>query len=100
MKIGSIVHTVADFEELRVQWGFPYPKKGDVLTVSSIAKHPNNDVDKAGVVLLNFEELPSLVGVCDKKIDGKPNFLELILPGDIEEILKAPIEMDEDETLS
>jgi len=65
----------------------PYPKKGDCLTVVNIAKHPNNEVSKKGIVLLYFEEIPNLLGVCDKQINGNPNFVELLLPDDIEELL-------------
>lgn len=92
MKIGSIVETVGDFEDVRREWGLPYPKKGDVLTVSSITEHPHISVRKKGIVLLNFEEIPNLIGVCDKKVNGSPNFIELSLPNDIEELLKAPLE--------
>ena len=92
MQIGSIVEMVGNFETERKNWGWPYPKTGDVLTVMAITKHPNADVSKKGIVLLHFEEIPNLVGICDKTIQGKPNFVELILPGDIEELLKAPLE--------
>jgi hypothetical protein len=92
MQIGSIVETVGDFETVRMQWGFPYPKEGDVLTVMAITKHPNREVSKKGIVLLHFEEIPNLTGVCNKTINGKPNFVELLLPDDIEELLKAPLE--------
>lgn len=91
MKVGSIVETVADFEMERIEWGLQYPKKGDVLTVSSITKHPNKQVSGKGIVLLNFEELPMLPGLCDKTIRGKDNFIELLLPDDIEEIIKNGI---------
>ena len=92
MKIGSVVETVGDFEDLRKQWGFPYPKKGEVLTVIAITKHPNNDVSRKGIVLLHFEEIPKLTGVCDKQINGEPNFVELLLPDDIEKLLQVPLE--------
>ncbi len=92
MQVGSIVETVGDFETVRIQWGLPYPKKGDVLTVMAITKHPNRDVSKKGIVLLHFEEIPNLTGVCDKTINDKPNFVELLLPDDIEELLKYPLE--------
>lgn len=92
MQIGSIVETVGDFEDVRREWGLPYPKKGDVLTVMGITKHPNKDVSRKGIVLLHFDEIPNLTGVCDKQINGKPNFVELLLPDDIEELLKSPLE--------
>lgn len=92
MQIGSIVETVGDFEDIRREWGLPYPKKGDVLTVMAITKHPNSNVSKKGIVLLHFEEIPNLTGICDKQINGKPNFVELLLPDDIEELLKTPLE--------
>lgn len=92
MQVGSIVETVGDFETVRMQWGLPYPKKGDVLTVMAITKHPNRDVSKKGIVLLHFEEIPNLTGVCDKTINGKPNFVELLLTDDIEELFKHHLE--------
>ena len=92
MKIGSIVETVGDFEELRKIWGLPYPKKGEVLTVSLITAHQNKNVSKKGIVLLYFEELPTLPGICDKQIDGTPNFVELLLPDDIEELLSSSVD--------
>ena len=91
MKTGSIVETVGDFESIRKEYSLPYPKKGDVLTVIGITKHPNKDVSKQGIVLLHFAEIPSLPGVCDKQVNGKLNFMELILPDEIEELLKAPL---------
>ncbi len=93
MKKGSIVQAVVGFEVVRQQWGYSYPKKGDILTVSEVAKHPNPKVSKAGIVLLYFEELPNMIGICDKTINGCPNFLELHLPDCIEEALSAPIEL-------
>lgn len=92
MEIGSIVETVGDFEEIRGVWGLPYPKKGDVLTISGITKHANRKVDRKGIVLLHFEEIPNLPGICDKQINGEPNFVELLLPGCVEELIKAPLE--------
>lgn len=94
MQIGSIVETVGDFEQLRIEWGLPYPKNGDVLTICAITKHPNPKANKKGIVLLHFEEIPNLVGVCDKKVDGNPNFVELMLPDDVEELLKNPLEVE------
>lgn len=98
MKVGSIVQTVANFETLRAIWGLPYPKVGDVLTVCAITQHPNNEVSKKGIVLLHFEELPNLTGLCDKEVSGKPNFIELMLPDEIEDILKAPLEVEHNYT--
>jgi hypothetical protein len=92
MRVGSITETVGDFEEVRRRWKLPYPKKGDILTVSAIVEHPNKDVRKKGIVLLYFEELPSLIGVCNKQVNNKPNFVELLLPDSIQEIIKSPLE--------
>jgi hypothetical protein len=94
MQVGSIVETVGDFEELRKIWNLPYPKKGDGLTVKAIFKHPSKETSKKGIVLLHFEEIPELPGICDKDINGKPNFIELLLPDDIEELMKAPLEYE------
>lgn len=92
MKIGSIVETIECFEELRKTWKIPYPKKGDVLTVKSITKHPNNECKAKGIVMLQFEELNNPFGICDKQVNGKHNFVEMQLSDDIEEMLKAPLE--------
>ena len=78
MRIGSIVETVADFTEVSKVWGYNYPDKGQLLTIRLIEDHPVPDVAALGIVLLYFEELPDLVGVCNKKADGIPNFVELI----------------------
>ncbi len=83
MKIGSIVETVADFEELRRTWNLPYPKKGDVLTISCITPHPNLFNSELGLVLLYFEELPNLTGLCNKTVYNEPNFVELELSEDV-----------------
>jgi hypothetical protein len=92
MQIGSIVETVGDFEDLRGVWGLPYPKKGDVLTVAGIDKHLNPKLRQKGVALLRFEEILNLMGVCDKRIDGRANFVELQLPEEIEELLQCKVE--------
>jgi len=83
--------TVVSFERMRQIWGFPYPKKGDVLTVSCISKHGEPHMNKIGAVLLHFEEIPNLIGVSSMMKDGSYNFKELLLPDDIEELLKEPI---------
>lgn len=83
MEVGSIVETVGDFEELRRSYGFPYPKKGEYLTISNIEPHTTPACNKKGIVFLYFEEKPGLVGVCDKKIDGEPNFVEVLPPMEI-----------------
>lgn len=77
MKIGSVVETVGNFDELRNLYGFPYPQIGDVLTVSDIYSHPNTKLQKKGVRLLYFKELPTLTGVCNKNKNGEPLFIEL-----------------------
>lgn len=92
MKAGSIVETVADFEDLRRIWGFPYPNKGDILTVRFIEEHPLPELRYKGVILLHFEEIPNLIGVCDKEESGKPNFIELLLHPDIQEALECQLE--------
>ncbi|MEK6829088.1 MAG: hypothetical protein AABY15_03095 [Nanoarchaeota archaeon] len=94
MQSGSIVETVGDFEEVRRQWGLPYPKKGDALTVSAVTPHPNEECRKKGIVLLSFEEIPNLPGVCDKTLSGKPNFVELSLPDEIMELLQEPMKKE------
>jgi len=87
MQVGSIVEVVANFEHLRRTWGIPYPKKGDVLTISGITKHPNKKARENNIVLLSFEETPFLIGICDKKFDSTPNFIELLLHDEIKKLL-------------
>lgn len=77
MKVGSLVETVTCFEELRRTWGINYPKRGEILRVRDIQPHSNKSVRDKGIVFLYFEEYPDLVGVCDKKVCGEPNFLEI-----------------------
>lgn len=77
IKIGDKVKTVGDFEELRKIYGFPYPKKDDILTVKEVTKHPVQAVGEMGIVMLYFEELPDLLGVCDKQVDDTPNFIKV-----------------------
>lgn len=77
MNIGDLVQTVGNFESLRKIYKFPYPKIGDILTISKIESHPNYSLRKDGIILLFFEELPDLVGVCDKTIENIPNFVKI-----------------------
>lgn len=89
MKVGSIVETVVNFEKERLEYGFTYPYRGDILTVSAITPHPNLENRKKGIVLLNFEELPNLIGLCDKQVNSRPNFIELLPPVDISELIES-----------
>ncbi len=90
MNIGSIVETSYDFNKERSQWGLPYPTVGDTLTVSNIQRHDNSEIRALGIVLLSFEELPYLVPVCDKRITGEDNFVEVLPPMDIKELIEEP----------
>lgn len=80
MEVGSLVETITSFEDERIEWGFDYPRKGDLLVVSWIEEHPNRSVRKKGIVLLHFQEKPTLPGVCDRQCNGKENFRELQPP--------------------
>lgn len=80
MQIESLVETVGDFSQLEMEWGFTYPKKGEILVVSNITQHPNDKNRKKGIVLLHFNEYPKLFGICDKTYKGEPNFIELQPP--------------------
>lgn len=88
MEVGSLVETISDFEESRITWGLPYPKKGDILTISSITPHHVSHCRKLGIVLLEFYELPNLIPICDKDINGKVNFIELLPLINIEELIE------------
>lgn len=87
MQVGSLVETVADFTEEQAIYNLPYPQKGDYLVISEIRDHHNPQCKSLGIVLLSFEELPTTPGLCDKQIDGTPNFVELLppIPDDYEE---------------
>jgi hypothetical protein len=78
--IGSKVITQTGFKKLKKIYGFTYPKKNQVLTVSQISMHPNPECREKGIVLLRFLETPELhVGICDRKVNGKLNFKEVEL---------------------
>jgi len=94
MRVGSIVQTTNGFKKERAYWGFSYPKKGDVLTISAITPHANPNVNKKGIVLLYFEETPNLIGLCDKTVNGNPNFIELKLADEIKELLELELELE------
>jgi hypothetical protein len=67
----------------------PYPKKGDVLTVSSVHIHHNIECAKLGIVLLTFEEIKGLPGQADKTINGDANYLELEMSTELVAILES-----------
>lgn len=80
MRIGSLVEAQHSFDDVREQWGFNYPYKGDILTVSGMMKHPKCE----GLVLLFFEEIDMPHGISDKTITDQPNFLEVMPPMEID----------------
>lgn len=90
MQVGSIVKTVTNFDDVRNEWKLNYPHYGDILTVSDIQPHPNEEMHRIGAVLLSFEEKPDLPGISDIKIDKEPNFIELLPPMDISALLEIP----------
>lgn len=89
METGSLVKCVVSFELLRKQWGFDYPKMGDILTVSQVIEHPNKECRDAGIVCLRFVEKPRLCDVSDRQINGNHNFIELLPHIDLVEELGA-----------
>ena len=68
MQTGSIVQCVVNNAELEKEWGWKYPELNEVLTVSAITEHPNLDVQKAGIVLLHFEEYLLNRSICSDEI--------------------------------
>lgn len=56
MQINSLVEAMHSFDRIRSEWGYNYPYKGDILTVSDIQEHPNTDCKKRGIVLLFFKD--------------------------------------------
>jgi len=91
MQKGSLVKTVECFEDVRKVWGLNYPVKGEILTIRDIYQHPNKDMTKLGIVLLLFEEKPTLVGICDKQANGKVNFIEVLPPINLEKELEINV---------
>lgn len=88
MKQGSLVEAQTSFDEERQEWKFPYPKRGDILTVNSVNPHHNPHCNKLGILLLTFEEIPGLIPLAHKTIQGFENFKELEIPENfMEEIL-------------
>ncbi len=83
MQVNSLVKCLTDFEQVRKEWGFKYPYKNDILTISAIESHPVGHCRRLGINLLWFHETPELVGVCDKDIEGIWNFMEIQPPMEI-----------------
>lgn len=88
MRKGDKVEVLADFSALSKEWGLDYPKKGDVLTLSNIELHPNESVAAKGIFLLYFVEFPDLVGLCDYRVNGRPNFLDLSMGWVLQQIVR------------
>ncbi len=91
MEIGSIVKCIVSFEVERTTWGFDYPKMGDILTVRNISQHPDKECHALGIVLLEFQEKPSLIPVCDRQFNGNHNFMELLPNIDLEVELQVTL---------
>lgn len=89
MKTGSLVKCVTNsFDELRRLYGFDYPVKNEILTVSDVSPHPVIACRRLGIVLLQFEDKPALCQVCDKDIHGNIHFIELLPPIEFEKELE------------
>lgn len=82
MQIGSLVQCVTDFSHQELQTGMKYPENQEMLVICGIEEHGNADCRKKEIVLLTFEEYPDLHGICDKRIDNTPNFVELQPPAE------------------
>jgi hypothetical protein len=87
MKIGSIVEAKSSFDDVRATWGFDYPVKGQLLTVRAIEPHPSPECG----ALLYFDEKPHLIGLSLKQINGKYNFVEVVPPLPIHEMIKQTV---------
>lgn len=82
MQIGSLVECVVIFPPIK---NWVYPKKKEILTVSGIFKHPNHECDRKGIVLLTFEEYTLFTPpICNKDINNRPHFIELMPPMSME----------------
>jgi len=75
--IGESVTTFADFADLRKEWGYPYPKIGEVLTIERVEDHPDQECKDNGIVLLQFKEKPGLCGVCNKNMNHQLSFVKI-----------------------
>lgn len=100
MKPGSLVVTVYNFDLERERWGLNYPSKGDILTIKFMGRNTDKptafidgkiiDVpnDKTIITNLWFEELNLPIGLADKKIGGRPNFIEIQSPEEAMQLLE------------
>lgn len=71
MKVGNLVRCLYNFDKERKAWPYPYPNKGDILTISHIEKHPNGKDN-----CLFFEELKT----CPL---WHKNFRKIIIPRNV-----------------
>jgi hypothetical protein len=70
IKVGSKVICRRKYGKLRYIWNMEYPRKGDILTVSCIGKHPLFNFK-----MLSFKELPfTLPLALRNRKTGKKNF--------------------------
>jgi hypothetical protein len=87
MRVGSIVEAQHSFDDVREAWGIDYPRKGDLLRVLGIRPH-----HKWGRVnLLTLDGCP--VEVCDRMVNGGPNFLEVLTPEENEAAESSVLEI-------
>ena len=76
MDVGALVEVVFDFSKLGKSWGIKYPKRGEILTVESIAQHPVY----SHLRVLKFVERPELPELCYRQYNGTYNFREINIP--------------------
>jgi len=85
MQIGSLVQAIEDFDDVRRDWGFNYPNKGDILTITDIEPYTFGDMAKQKkYVMLYFEELRLPLGICSRC------FREVQPPMDLSELMRLP----------
>lgn len=86
MKVGSLVTPKHNFDEAKSNWPMlNYPNKGDILTVSTMKRHP-----KCNGFMLTFEE-------AHYAVDGlyHKNFLEVQPPMDLTKLLTESLTQTE-----
>lgn len=88
MKIGSLVISTSNFTGVRKTWGFNYPHKNDILTISHIEDYAKGDMVGSEHVLLYFVELDLPFGLCSR------NFREIQPPMDLTNLMKEVEEIE------
>ena len=73
---GTKLVCVDHSDELEQEWGWAYPKVGEVVTVWHSELHTEPECAASGIYLLHLYRYEHIfTGICDRTIDGTFNFL-------------------------